>query len=92
MGISAADLPVVIKAINKPAQNDAERTAMQAKAMQLLAREFGADDAQQALDDAKAYLKADPRRAALLARAGDDAATVLLIAQRARAAKAAGRI
>ena len=91
MGLNSKDIPVISHALNNPAQSDVDRTSMQAKAMQLLTREYG-EDAQSALDDAKAFLKADPRRVALLDRAGDDPATVLLIARRARAAKAAGRI
>lgn len=86
VGFTAEDITTVTAAMSNPPQTEEERIASREKAVQLLNEHFG-QGAKQAWLDARAYVAADARRAAILQRAGDDPRVVLRVAQLARQAK-----
>lgn len=94
MGARAADVQTLTSAMRDATANpltDDQRIEAREKAVQMLNAEFN-DQARQALIDARKFVAADPRRAALLEKVGDDPRVVLTVARLARAAKARGQL
>lgn len=91
LGLVPADIPDLTKALNNPPMTEEARISAREQAVALLNQNFG-HGAYQAWLDARRFVAADPRRAAILERAGDDPKTVLRIAKLAQQAKVAGRL
>lgn len=94
MGARAADVQTLTTAMREATANpltDEQRIEAREQAVQMLNAEFN-DHARQALIDARKFVAADPRRAALLEKVGDDPRVVLTVARLARAAKARGQL
>jgi len=94
MGARAADVQTLTSAMRDATAtplSDEQRIEAREKAVQMLNAEFN-DQARQALIDARKFVAADPRRAALLEKVGDDPRVVLTVARLARAAKARGQL
>nr|WP_311530857.1 hypothetical protein [uncultured Ralstonia sp.] len=94
MGARAADVQAITSAMRDASAaplTDEQRTEAREQAVQMLNAEFN-DQARQALIDARKFVAADPRRAALLEKVGDDPRVVLTVARLARAAKARGQL
>ncbi len=94
MGARAADVQTLTSAMRDATANplsNEQRIEARERAVQMLNAEFS-EQARQALIDARKFVAADPRRAALLANVGDDPRVVITVARLARAAKARGQL
>lgn len=90
IGLEAQDIPDIAAALANPPTTEAEIISSRESAVELLNREYG-PKAAAALNLARAFMRADPRRAAMLAPAGDNPQVVLKICRLAQQARAAGK-
>lgn len=85
-GMTAADVHLIADAIASQPFTEDDRIAGRESAVTQLNARYGRG-ARQALLDARAFVGADPRRAALLQHAGDNPGVVLRVTELAAAAK-----
>ena len=91
IGLNVEDVDAIRSVIRDTPPSDEQRVANREQIVDSLNARYG-DGAYQAWIDARKFVALDPRRAALLAPAGDDPKTVLRLVELAQAAKLAGRL
>ncbi len=91
IGLNVDDVDAIRSVIRDTPPSDEQRVANREQIVDSLNARYG-DGAYQAWIDARKFVALDPRRAALLAPAGDDPKTVLRLVELAQAAKRAGRL